>query len=53
MPLPEYDCKIPVDAIDGDWIKRGRDLHGIETRETERRARVPAEEWMIIHETTE
>jgi len=24
MPLPHYDSRIPVDAIDGDWIRRTR-----------------------------
>ncbi len=34
MPLPEGNSKIPIDAIDGDWIKRGRwDLHGIDSRD--------------------
>jgi hypothetical protein len=24
VPLPEHDSNIPIDAIDGDWIKRRR-----------------------------
>jgi len=46
-PLPEYDSRIPLDAIDPDWIKRGRrDRHA-------RRFPVELAEWLAWPDSPE